>query len=155
MKLNLGCGQYPLEGYTNIDFDPEAKADITADFSTLTFEDVEAVEMSHILEHISWQQTEGVLRLIRSWMREGGSIRIEVPNMEYILERAIFDIGAEIAIYGIQSAEGEFHLAGFTRSKLMRQLRENGFEVTGWRQFESTHEMRQGFPCLEVTAVAV
>lgn len=157
MKLNIGCGAYPLEGYTNIDADPkyEEFADIIGDFSEMEFEGVEVVEMSHLLEHISWQQTEGVLVLVRSWMVQGGKIRIEVPNMEAIMARAVFDQAAQIAIYGIQSTEGEFHLAGFTRFSLMQKLAKSGFEVRGWRIFQSDHEQRKGFPCLEVVGVAV
>ena len=152
-RLNLGSGAYPKEGFTNVDIE-DAHADVIGDFTKMEFAGVEEVEMSHVLEHISWQSTAAVLRLVRSWMVDGGSIRIEVPDMEAIMARGIFDIAAQIAIYGIQSAQGEFHLAGFTWNSLRAHMLDAGFSVVSGRSFASGHPERIGFPCLEVIGTA-
>lgn len=150
-KLNLGCGEFALPGYINVDLQPPA--DVIGNFLQMEFSDVTDVQMIHILEHVSWQESARTLQLVCSWMVEGGTITVEVPDMEAIMARGTYDYFAEIAIYGIQSAIGEFHLAGFTEAKLRALMTSVGFTVTGSRTFLSEHPARPGFPCLEVCGV--
>jgi hypothetical protein len=152
VKLNLGCGEFTLPGYCNIDLQPPA--DVVADFRELSFSDVEEVEMSHVLEHLSWQDTNAVLHQVRLWMRAGGTLRVEVPDMGMILARGVWDKDAEIAVYGIQSGEGEYHKSGFNAEKLRVCLEHTAWRVDQVRSFASTHPARPGFPCLEARAVA-
>lgn len=151
-KLNLGCGGFPMEGYINVDLEPPA--DVIGDFTTdFEFTDVEEVRMHHVLEHISWQRTNGVLRLIHSWMLPESRIIVEVPDMAAIFVRGLFDDYAQVAIYGIQSAPGEFHMAGFTKASLSMALAKAGFANLGARCFASDHPARMDFPCIEAIAV--
>ena len=153
MKLNLGCGQFKMDGFVNVDLHAD-NADVKGDFTEMDFEDVEEVEMSHILEHLAWNRTNEVLNRVRSWMVPGAPIRIEVPDIQFFIERGILDLAAKIAIYGIQSAPGEYHLTGFTEFTLRAELEKAGFTVTSSRRFSSDHPARPNFPCIEMTAVA-
>jgi len=153
-KLNLGCGEFPLEGYTNVDLRPPA--DVIGDFTTdFDFKDVDEVIMSHVLEHLPWGTTNNVLALVRSWMNSGGKIIIEVPDMAAAFNRGVFDEWAKIVTYGIQDGEGEYHKAGFTLEKLAKNVMECGFELEQGRTFLSEHRMRRGMPCIEVIGIAL
>lgn len=152
MRLNLGSGNYPLAGWTNVD--AYCDADVQGDIRELDFDDVEEVNMSHLLEHLSWRETVSVLRRIRTWMRPGGKLVIEVPDMDRITALGTKHPLWFKYVYGDQSHDGEYHLAGFTARMLVENLR-----ITGWRlhwisQFASTHKGRETMPCLLVAAVA-
>lgn len=149
-RLNLGCGEFPIEGWINVDLQPPA--DVVGDFTEMRFEHVDEVVMSHVLEHIPWTRTVPTLKLIRSWMLPDKRITIEVPDMEAVHERGKFDSYWLLATYGVQSSPGEFHMAGFTRVSLCLALRDAGFRPQDWRHFLSEHESRPGFPCVTVTA---
>lgn len=153
MKLNLGCGEFTLPGYCNVDIQPPADVigDFTKDFD---FSDVTEVEMSHVLEHLSWHDTEKVLHTVRLWMKPAGTLRVEVPDMGAIMGRGIWDKATEIAVYGIQSDEGEYHKAGFNAASLRGCLERTGWSVDQVRAFASTHPARPNFPCLEARATA-
>jgi predicted SAM-dependent methyltransferase len=151
-KLNLGCGAYTLPGYVNIDMQPPA--DVIGDFTEIQFSDVTEIRMSHILEHLPWSRVPEILHNLRLSMVRDAEIIIEVPDMEYIMQRGVYDRFAEIAIYGIQSAPGEYHQAGFTQQSLALKLTDAGFTVSNWRVFLSEHEARPGFPCIEVIGKA-
>lgn len=151
-KLNLGCGEYTLPGYINIDIQPPA--DVIGDFTEMEFTHVTEIRMTHVLEHLPWVRVPEILHNLRQWMEPEGQVIIEVPDMEAILKRGVYDQWAEILIYGIQSAPGEYHQAGFTMQSLGLKLSDAGFNVVGWRAFPSEHPARPGIPCIEVIGQA-
>jgi SAM-dependent methyltransferase len=57
MKLNIGCGKHPLEGYTNVDQFDFPGVDIVCKLGTepLPLEDdsVDAIQANHVLEHLA------------------------------------------------------------------------------------------------------
>lgn len=152
MKLNLGCGGYPLAGYTNVDLHPPA--DIVGDFTMMSFAEVSEVRMSHVLEHISWRRTPGVLACVRSWMVGGALLIVEVPDMAALCEIGPSYPAWQQWIFGEQSHAGERHLAGFTLDSLSDRVGDAGFKRVTGRRFVSDHPMRNGYPCIEVTGAA-
>ena len=150
MRLNLGCGDFPLPGYTNVDlFEP---ADVVGDFREMTFENVTFVNMAHVLEHIPWTQTEGVLRTIHGWMAPGGQLQITVPDMGQIMLNPPRDWVRYV--YGSQHRPGEAHLAGFTIDSLRHHLGNAGFTSTELFARYSTHQMRTWMPELYSLSLA-
>jgi predicted SAM-dependent methyltransferase len=151
-RLNLGSGRYPVDGWTNVDL--VCPADIQGDFRDLDFAGVREVQMKHMLEHISWRETDQVLRHIRSWMADGGRLIVEVPDMDAILK-----LGTEHPlwfkyVYGDQSHDGEYHRAGFTLVMLYDALHQSGWRNVSVHRFASTHSGREGMPCLLAEAWA-
>lgn len=145
MKLNLGSGHLPLEGYTNVD-QHAAEADVQGDVRSLQFRDVEEVVMYHLLEHLARADTIPTLNRIRSWMLNRAKIIIEVPDMAAIMaaprEQWVMDV------YGSQEHDGEFHLNGFDAHSLAWVMRQAGFVDVEVETFISEHPMRVGMPCL-------
>lgn len=152
MRLNIGSGEFPIEGYVNVDLYPPA--DVVGDVCELEFGGVEHVVMSHSLEHVSWRKTLPLLTHIHGWMNEGAGIVIEVPDMEEIM-RNPDPVWWLAYVYGAQAPhEGETHRAGFTAPILAALLEHAGFREVTTRTFLSEHPYRPGMPCLEATAVA-
>lgn len=154
MKLNIGCGHFPLEGYTNIDAWPGAPANLQLDVFDLQHEvphwvgGFEEVRMDHVLEHFSWHRTGEVLSICRWLLRSGGILHVEVPDMERIMAGETGPVGFVQAIYGAQDHAGEYHHTGFVSNTLSHYLSEAGFEHVEVTAFTSDHPMRPGFPCL-------
>jgi len=152
MKLNLGSGNVPLKGYTNVDLVPPA--DIVGDFLEMTFSDVEVVEMSHVLEHLPFRQTVPALERVRSWMVDDGALRVEVPDVDVL--RAMDPAGGDFQQwwFGSQGAPGEFHCAGFNATTLQWALERAGWHSIGTQTFTSDNFNRVGYPCVSAVAFA-
>lgn len=148
-RLNLGCGTFPLDGYTNIDAHVPS-ADVIGDFMDMDFSDVDEVVMSHVLEHFSWRETRKVLHRVFSWMRPGGIITVEVPNMDVLLGMGTDVQQWQLGIFGSQQHDGEFHKAGFTRDTLAYEFEQVGFTVLRTSTFRSENPERFHYPCIEV-----
>ena len=87
MKLDLGCGNVRLEGYTPWDWSTGN------DVTVLPFEDgsLDEIRASHVLEHI---QRPYLLDTVEHWVRKikpGGILRIAVPNFDEIMRLAAED----------------------------------------------------------------
>lgn len=152
LRINVGSGMFPLDGFVNVDqYEP---ADVRGDFTKLAFENVDEVVMSHVLEHIAWPRTIEVLRHVRGWLKPGGKLTVEVPDMEVILSLGTGNPWWVSWVYGESSHPGEEHRAGFNAALLVAVLIEAGFhvETTLLRRFLSEHPARRGFPCIEAVA---
>jgi SAM-dependent methyltransferase len=81
-KLNLGCGQYPKEGFLNIDVDPNSKADKIVDFNRLSQDlpnnHFELVEADHFLEHLD--DPMKIMKEIHRILKPGGILHMRVPH---------------------------------------------------------------------------
>ena len=89
MRLNLGCGPLYLEGWVNVDADPEVRADHHGDaieFVRRHAPEVTEVYMGHFLEHLRLGDALALLILIRERLEPGAVVSAVTPDM-----RAIFD----------------------------------------------------------------
>jgi len=150
VKVNLGSGEMPMDGWTNVD--QYVPADVMGDFRTLDFHDLDEVYMSHALEHVSWRDVPALLARIRGWMRPGARFKVEVPDMQAIMRHT--PVEWLIYVYGGQAHQGEYHQSGYTAESLGRLLTDAGFANVAVRTFDSTHPYRPGMPCLEATGYA-
>jgi len=151
--LNLGCGKFPMDGYVNVDMH-EDDADITGDFMEMTFENVDGIVLSHVLEHFSFRDTVNVLTKLHDWLKPGGKLVVEVPNIDILLKLDTSNPGWQMGIYGAQVHDGEYHKTGFTLEDLIRYLAQCGFVIVTARTFLSENRERRGYPCIEVVALA-
>lgn len=121
IRLNLGAGDVPIEGFTPVDRKLGSEVyplDGYADNS------VDEILASHILEHLPHRQTLDVLREWVRVLKPGGRIRVSVPDMEWCARRILSDDGAypiEGYMMGGQSDENDYHKALFN-ARGLKQL---------------------------------
>jgi hypothetical protein len=83
VNLNLGCGTYRLNGFTNVDLDQNLHPDLVADVRTLPFRDgvAEKIYAGHIIEHLwPWEVVPALLEW-RRVMKAGAVLYIVFPDM--------------------------------------------------------------------------
>ncbi len=86
MRLNLGCGDKILEGYTNVDVSPSRLGkvpDVLCDLHKLPFEDNIADEILsvHVVEHFWRWEVVGILKEWARVLKPGGLMILECPNL--------------------------------------------------------------------------
>lgn len=137
-KLHLGCGNLKLIGWVNVDI--KYGSDIKHDIRKLDFvtdDSVEEIYISHCLEHLSRHEIHDVLKEYNRVLKNGGSLRIAVPDLD-----AIFSSGSSIEmltglLYGGQTNEYDYHKIGFNFDILKELLESHGFEqVTRYDPWE-------------------
>ncbi len=102
-KLNLGCGINYWQGWVNLDFNKEVKADVYADFEKkLPFEDN---TFDHIYTHYVLEHTQDFFRLMDELYRickPNATIEVYVPHFtsiystKYAYHHQTFGIGSFI-----------------------------------------------------------
>jgi hypothetical protein len=135
LRLNIGCGHIPLEGYVNIDMRSLPGVDAVAEATDLPFDHGSVAEIysSHLLEHFPIEHLRRVV--LPHWkdlLRPNGELRSVVPDAEAMLNdyargEMSFDCLREVT-FGLQEYEGDFHYTMFTSDSLAVLLREVGFD---------------------------
>lgn len=88
LKLNVGSGKVKLPGWVNIDIEPGA--DLVIDVRKgLPFADsgVDFIYCEHFLEHLTFEEDAKVLKEFHRCLREGGVVRIAMPDLDYIIQK--------------------------------------------------------------------
>ena len=81
-RLNLGSGRFPLKGYLNVDFDPQARPDLVWNLNRRPYPfragSFDLIEAHHVMEHL--HDVFGTMREIHRLLRPGGLVKISVPH---------------------------------------------------------------------------
>lgn len=135
VRLNLGCGHIPIDGFVNVDMRPLPGVDVVAPVDQLPVEKTSVTEIfsAHTLEH--FPEEELARTLLPYWyalLVQGGTFRAVVPDLE-AMTRAVADGDMEFetyrqVTYGGQEYEGDFHFTGFTPGSLTSLLERAGFD---------------------------
>ncbi len=86
MRLNLGSGQWKLDGFVNVDRSPECHPDRVVDLESLPWpfenDSCEEVVMSHVLEHLGETTSAyfGIIKELYRICRADALVRIVVPH---------------------------------------------------------------------------
>lgn len=83
MKLNIGCGNRRLPGYTGVDAVNRPAADIVAPAHAIPLADCCADEILgvHIWEHFLHWECDSVLAEWRRLLKPGGALILEMPDL--------------------------------------------------------------------------
>ncbi|MDX1557108.1 MAG: hypothetical protein R3212_13845 [Xanthomonadales bacterium] len=148
VKINLGSGHWKLEGWVNVDIDPESRPDVLADLSApLPFSNACAAFM-HTEDFIDQLELDGAAAFLRECHRvlaPGGVLRVLTPDVEKLCEMYVsrpealkalwrdhvgvpltFGTAAEIVNVGMRFAGHTFMYDAETLSKLAESC---GFEA--------------------------
>jgi len=133
MKLNLGSGNRPLQGYIGVDLAPNA--DIQCDLRKLEpFADnsVEEIIAIHVIEHFYKWEVQPLLQEWRRVLQPGGKIILECPDLKKAAQAFLFGAGDQMgmwAFYGNPELKDVFHCHhwGYTPETLAYELQMAGF----------------------------
>lgn len=84
VRLNLGCGQFPMQGFFNVDHDPNSGADFLfdlghpAEYHVFPSGHFELIVMDHVLEHLD--DIFPTMRQLHRMLAPGGRLEIRVPH---------------------------------------------------------------------------
>src|SRR5215469_9060580 len=114
MKLNLGCGDFPLTGYQNVDIRDLPGVDWVADVRKLPTPQrvVERIYAGHVIEHLG---PDEAVQAIRDWwdiLTPGGDLTIVIPDVDKALmlkERGDLSAADFLLIVGGDQSIPEMH----------------------------------------------
>ena len=135
LRLNLGSGHVPREGYVNVDARKLDGVDVAADVRRLPFEPgtVEEIYSAHLVEHFPIEELRRVvLPHWRELLRPGGRLLAVVPDAEAMVRetaegRIPFDDFQRV-MFGDQEYDGDFHFSTYTPDSLSALFAEAGFQ---------------------------
>lgn len=144
-KLSIGSGTKHYPGFETIDIEPHNKPVYLGDFRVMKFKDIEEIRADHILEHFDRSESLKVLRLWHGWLKPGGKIRIETPDMERMCQIFITQPSRlwapreliDIAIYGSQEANWAYHKNSWWKEKYEKVLPQIGFKIIQTKQIHA------------------
>jgi SAM-dependent methyltransferase len=134
IRLNLGAGHVPVEGYLNVDARELDGTDILADVRALPFGpgEVSTIFCAHLLEHFPGEEVRRLLLPYwRSLLKPGGRFITVVPDgtamlAGYARDEISFDDLREVT-FGAQEYDGDFHFNMYSEDSLTALLSEAGF----------------------------
>ena len=165
LRLHLGCGQQRMDDYLNIDYPPDRhavmrpKADAFADILDLNFPpgSVDEVRLHHVFEHFPRVTALGLLIRFHGWLRLGGKLLIETPDLLGCSERMLQDpsfsvrMGLTRHLAGDQSSSWGYHVDHWFPQRFKQSLPALGFDEL---DIETSHWPRPPY-LANVTATAV
>jgi len=132
VKLNLGAGPVPIEGYTNLD------RKTGQEVYPLAMEDgtVDEIRASHVLEHFSHRDVGKVLENWVAKLRPGGVLKLAVPDFRKCAKMYLSNVPEphlQGYIMGGHSDSDDHHGAIFDRDTLEEAFANLGlFNITTW-----------------------
>jgi predicted SAM-dependent methyltransferase len=152
LRVNLGCGHLPMDGYINVDLRELPGVDVLAPVDQLPFDEGEVDELysAHLVEHFPEERfVRDVLPYWVSRIRPGGTFRAVLPDAGAMLRgfadgTVSYDDLREV-LYGGQEYEGDFHFNMYTTETLSQILADAGLV-----EVEVEAEGRLNGACLEM-----
>jgi hypothetical protein len=126
VRLNLGAGHLPIEGFEPRD---GAKGDCLYPLPDAEGSVLE-IRASHVLEHFSHRDVAAVLKDWVAKLEPGGRIRIAVPDFEKIARDYLAGENFDVQGYtfGGHTDDRDIHMCGFDRDTLTELLLGCGLE---------------------------
>jgi len=87
MKINIGCGGYPIKGYINID-KLEKFSEFNYDAWELPYEDnsIDEIYAGHVVEHLPYDKIQDTLKEWNRVLSPQGTVTIVIPDMVKAIE---------------------------------------------------------------------
>jgi predicted SAM-dependent methyltransferase len=136
-KLHIGCGSKHLPGYLHVDAQQHAHVDIVCDIRNICNyidkKSIDEIYACHILEHFQRKDVYKVLTDWHSLLKDGGVLRISVPDFEscvkmYQKDKLSLHDKLLGLLYGGQRPGGyDYHYMAYDYENLKRLLEHCGF----------------------------
>jgi glycosyltransferase involved in cell wall biosynthesis/predicted SAM-dependent methyltransferase len=158
LRLHLGCGDRYLEGYVNIDLPASSHSvqsgrtpDIHADITRLQYADgtVDEIRLHHVFEHFDRPTALRLLIQWHLWLRPGGKLIIETPDLMGSLSSLLDSSGPDVQfrtlrhLFGSHEAEWAVHKDGWYLEKFKIHMEELGFTLVSVEtsEWQGTHNI--------------
>ena len=152
MKLHLGCATKALTGFINVDIRDMPGVDMIDDISRLKKfldESADLIYVSHVLEHFGRREYKEVLKRWHAVLKDGGVLRIAVPDFEKIVEHYNENHDLELLrgfLYGGQNYAQNYHYCTWDFETLSKDLISVGFkEVRKYEWSDTEHSYMDDF----------
>jgi len=149
VRLNLGCGDKPTPGFTNVDLFYQPGVDEIFSLDVIPYADhsIDEIQCIHALEHIPRPRAEKAILEWARVLKKGGKLDLKIPDLEeccrmFVERPAEQESWYMHTIYGVQDHRdsenepfkekvnfGQIHYTGFTEKRLHRLLTEAGFVI--------------------------
>ncbi len=146
VKLHLGCGTKKIEGFINIDIRECVNPDLLDDVGQLNnVKDgsVDLIYVCHVLEHFGRYEYMKVLQRWYDTLKEGGVLRISVPDFNSVVEHynKYKDVTKLIGLlYGGQTYKENYHYYVWDFESISNDLKSIGFStVKRYNWIETEH----------------
>lgn len=147
--IHIGCGELNDPRYINIDKRKLAHIHFIGgveDLRAIPMNCADLIYMSHILEHVSHLKLKKVLSDLRDRLKDGGVLRIAVPDFNAMLQ--IYQDTGKLdniipPLMGGQGYPENYHASVFNFDYLSRLLTEAGFRSV--RVWDPAHAEFHGF----------
>lgn len=142
-RLHLGCGTRYLDGYVNIDHPPSEhtvqsgiRVDRHADILNLEYPvgSVDEIRLHHVFEHFPRQIALALLCRWNDWLRPGGLLWIETPDVMTSARALVSPFTSENSrqqilrhLFGSHEAQWAAHWDGWYKSRFADTLAALGF----------------------------
>lgn len=140
MKLNIGCGEKRLPGYTGVDVVARGAADIVAPANAIPLADGVADEVLsiHMAEHLTPWEFEETLTEWKRLLKPGGKLVLELPNLKKCMENILSGFTKDgkhpdqlgwWGLFGDPRAKDRhmLHVFGYTPVSMTELLQRHGF----------------------------
>lgn len=141
LRLHLGCGKRVFIGYINIDFPQKqhnvlkVNADFYTDIRALNFppECIDEIRLHHVFEHFGRVEALSLLIKWHSWLKIGGLLCIETPDIIGSAKTLVSDAPWDIKmatirhLAGDQTASWGYHVDHWSEDRFRHTLRNLGF----------------------------
>jgi len=86
-KVQIGCGPNPLPGWMNTDIDVMPGVIYVNALKPLPLPDgfIDYIFSEHMIEHITYENGNSLLKEAQRVLKPGGRIRIATPNLEFLI----------------------------------------------------------------------
>lgn len=131
MRVNIGPGRYPLEGYENLDI-AEGRPGYPLPYES---DSVDEVRASHVLEHYGHREA---LQVLAEWvrvLRPGGVLKIAVPDFKAVASRYLAGerIPVQAYVMGGQTGEHDYHRSIYDADVLRAAMEHVGLtDIEPW-----------------------
>lgn len=134
LKLNLGSGSNKIDGFINIDLNPDNKPDLVANIlEPLPYNDgsIDEIVLFHTIEHIQKRLHRKLFREMYRLLSPDGKFILSYPEFSNIARNWLENKFGEkdfweATIYGRQLFAGDFHVCAMDSLELKLVLAECG-----------------------------
>lgn len=143
-RVNIGCGDYPLEGWSNLDV---TGPDVAAYVPPMPFasESLDEVFAGHFLEHLSQSDADMFVAECYRCLKPGGKLGVVVPDFHEIVRRYLdtnadarfemppgvwhnlHDLDSLCHIMLFSTIQGSHHKWAYDQANLVKLLWRHGF----------------------------